>query len=307
MISLTLKGLWAHKRRLLGMCTAVVLGVTFLAATLTTTDTMDAGFDDLFERSNAGTDAVVRGDTSFGDEDFEQRQPLPASTVDDVRAVGGVAAPEPAIEGIPQIVSGDGEPIGGEGPPTLAGNWVDDSELNPWRIAEGHAPDAPGQVVIDRKAATDGDLGVGDAAVVMTPAPIDVEIVGIATFGGDDSLGSSTFTFFTYDDAQQYFLAGHDQITTVVARGDPGFSQDQLAARIAPILPAGLEVITGTDLTAEQLDQLGSDFLDLVRVFFLTFTVIALIVATFSIYNTFSVVSAQRTRESALLRAIGAS
>lgn len=307
MTGLTMKGLWAHKRRLVGMCTAVLLGVAFLAGTLVLTDTMRAGFGDVFEEANAGTDVVVRGTTTFGAEEFQQRQPIDASVVDDIRGIDGIVAAEPEIEGLGQIIGADGDALGGNGPPTLAGNWISDPELNPWTIAEGHAPEADGQVVIDRQSAEDGDLAVGDTTVVMTPAPVDVEVVGIATFGSSDTLGQSSFAAFTYDDAQTYLMGGRDQVVSVLARGDASLSQDELAARVAPTLDDRLEVITGSDLATEQLGDLESDFLNLFETFLLVFTIIALVVATFSIYNTFSVVGAQRARESALLRAIGAS
>ena len=103
----------------------------------------------------------------------------------------------PQIEGFGQLTGADGEKLGGEGPPTFAGNWIEDPDLNPYELVEGRAPVANDEVVINRGAADDGDLAIGDHTIVATPEPVDVEIVGIATFGGEDGLGPTTFTAFT--------------------------------------------------------------------------------------------------------------
>src|SRR4030095_1452875 len=153
MFRTTLKSINAHKRRLLATSMAVVLGVAFLAGTLTLGDTMRADFNDLFTATNAGTDVVVRSSTEVGDSDFSQRGLLDASVVDQVAGVDGVAAAAPQIDGRGQIVGSDGDPLGGNGPPTLATNWIDDPDLNPYVLASGRAPEAPGEVVIDRRSA----------------------------------------------------------------------------------------------------------------------------------------------------------
>jgi putative ABC transport system permease protein len=303
----SLKGVWSRKRRLLATCIAVVLGVGFLSATLMLADTTRAGFADAFEEANAGTDAVVRSTTEFGSEGTEQRALLPADLVGTVRDVDGVSAAEPLVQGPTQIVGDDGDPLGGEGPPTLGAAWVTDPDLNPYAIDEGRAPRTADEVVIDRGAADDGDLAVGDTTIVRTPAAIEVAIVGIVTFGDEDSLGGVTFTGFTFRAAQDYLLENPAQISGVVVAGDGGISAEQLVDRLEPVLPAGVEAISGAELTAEQRDDIESDFLGFFNNALLVFAGIALLVAMFSIFNTFSILVAQRTRESALLRAIGAS
>jgi putative ABC transport system permease protein len=303
----SIRGVWSRKRRLLATCIAVVLGVGFLAATLLIGATTRDGFKVAFEEANAGTDAVVRGDTKFGSEDTEQRALLPADLVDAVRGVDGVQAAEPLVEGPTQIVAADGSSMGGDGPPTMGAAWVTDPELNPYEIADGRAPQRDNEVVIDRRSADDGDLGVGDTTTVFTPAPLEVEIVGIVTFGDEDSLGGVTFTGFTFATAQEHLLENPDQISGVVAAAADGVTETELVDRIAPVVPEGVEVITGTELTQEQRDDIESDFLGFFNTALLVFAGIALLVAMFSIFNTFSILVAQRTRESALLRAVGAS
>ena len=302
-----IKGVWSRKRRLVATLFAVVLGVGFLSATLVIGDTTREGFKVAFEDANAGTDAVVRNATRFGSEDSEQRALLPADLLDTIRAVDDVGAAQPLVEGPTQIVGADGDLLGGNGPPTRGAAWVDDPDLNPYEIAEGRAPRAADEVVIDRRSADDGDLAVGDTTIVRTPADVEVEIVGIVTFGDEDSLGGVTFTGFTIGAAQRALLENPDQVSGVVIAAADGVSETELVDRLEPVLPDGVEAITGTELTAEQRADIESDFLGFFNTSLLVFAGIALLVATFSIFNTFSILVAQRTRESALLRAIGAS
>jgi putative ABC transport system permease protein len=305
----TIRSIGAHKRRLLATSSAVVLGVAFLSGTLVLGDTMEAGFGDMFSEANAGTDAIVRSSTEVGDDDVSERGLLDASVVDDVAAVEGVATAVPEVYGIGQIVGSDGDPLGGNGPPTQAGNWIADPEINPWQIAAGRAPEAPGEVVIDKASAESGDLGVGDATTIRTPQPVEVTVVGIATFGdaGADSAGPQTYAAFTTEFAQQVLLPEPGRISDVLVAAEDGVSQQELVDRLEPALPDGSEALTGTALTDEQQSELEGDFLGFFKAFLLVFAAIALVVATFSIYNTFSILVAQRTRESALLRALGAS
>ncbi|MGH9049718.1 MAG: ABC transporter permease [Acidimicrobiia bacterium] len=303
----SINGVWSRKRRLLATCVAVVLGVAFLSATLMLGDTTRAGFADAFEEANAGTDAVVRGETELGSEQATQRALLDADLVDTIRDVDGVVAAEALVQGPAQIVGADGDALGGNGPPTLGAAWVTDPALNPYEIAEGRAPRNASEVVIDRGSADDGDLHVGDTTTVRTPAPVEVTVVGIVTFGSDDSLGGVTFTGFTLPAAQEYLSSQPDRVTGVVVAGEDGLGQRELVARIEPVLPDGIEAITGAELTTEERDEIESDFLGFFNTALVVFAGIALLVAMYSIFNTFSILVAQRTRESALLRAVGAS
>ena len=303
----TLKSIGAHKRRLLSTCTAVLLGVAFLSGTLVLGDTMTEGFGDMFTEANAGTDALVRSATEVGEADFAERGLIDRALVDEVAAVDGVAAAEPRIEGSARIVGADGDPLGGNGPPTQGGNWIADDALNPYDLADGRVPEAPGEVVIDTAAAESGDLAVGDTTTVRTPEPIAVTIVGLATFGDADSQGPVTYAAFTTEQAADLFMPDPDRASSIAVSAAGGVSQDDLVQRIDAVLPDGVESLTGAELTAEMEDGIQDDFLGFFETFLLVFAGIALVVATFSIYNTFSILVAQRTQESALLRALGAS
>ncbi|MGD9695895.1 MAG: ABC transporter permease [Thermoleophilia bacterium] len=295
------------RRRLVGTSFAIVLGVAFLAATLVLADTLKAGFGDAFERANAGTDVVVRSDTRIGnDEAAEQRGLLDAGLVSRVADVPGVAAAVPQVEGRGQIVGSDGDPIGGGGPPVTAGGWIADPALNPYRLVEGRAPRAADEVVIDRGSARAGDLSVGARTTVLLPRPVPVTVVGVATFGARDGLGGSTYAAFTTERAQQLLLGRTDRITDILVRAGPDVSQDDLAGRVREILPPGAEAITGRELTAEQIRDVQGDFLDMFETLLLVFAGVALLVTVFSIHNTFAIMVAQRSRQAALMRAIGA-
>src|SRR5581483_1358407 len=162
------------KRRLVGTMLAVLLGVSFLAGTLALSDTLRSNFADLFAAANSRTDVVVRsadqlkagGDAGPG---MSQRGLLDASLVNEVAAVPGVADAVADVQGYGQILGANGKAVGGNGPPRLAGVWITDPDLNPYRLVEGRAPSASDEVVINRGAAKAGHLEVGDTTIVETP------------------------------------------------------------------------------------------------------------------------------------------
>jgi putative ABC transport system permease protein len=310
MFRINLTQLWARKRRLAGTAVAVVLGVAFLTGTLVLGDTLSGNFDRLFAEVSAGTDVVVRNATSIdGEQDGPDaaRGSIDESLVDLVGDVDGVAEAEAQLVGYGSLIGRDGDAIGGNGPPRLAGSWISIPELNPYQLVEGRAPEAPDEVVVNRGAAEAGDLAVGDTTVVQVPAPVEVTIVGLATFGDADGLGEVTWTAWTLDAAQQHMVGGSDQVSTILARSEPGVPNDELVARVEAALPEGVEAITGEQLAGERSDEIARTFLDMLRTFLVVFAGIALVVATLSISNTFSITVAQRTQELALLRAVGAS
>src|SRR5215216_6301412 len=262
------KGLLAHKRRLVGTFLAVFLGVAFLSGTLVLGDTLRGNFDDLFTEANAGTDVVVRHASKLSTDPGE---PDSQRRLLDASLVDTVRDVEgvAAAEG---SVEGFGQLVGKNGD-KLGGN---------------------------------GDLRIGDTTTVQTPEPVQVKIVGIATFGSSNGLGQVTFTAFTLESAQQHLIDRTDQVGSIAVKAQPGVSQDELLNRVQRVLPADVEAITGEKLTSENTSDINEEFLDLFTTFLTVFAGVALLVATFSIYNTFSIIVAQRTRESALLRAIGA-
>jgi putative ABC transport system permease protein len=305
---LAIRNVWHHKRRLLGTLAAIALGVSFLTGTLVLGDTLRANFNSLFSDATAGTDAVVRGTTTIDGVRGtpSQRQLVDQSVADQVRKVDGVAAVAVSVQGYGQIIGKDGQAIGGNGPPRVAGNWIDDPRLNPYELVDGRAPERDGEVVINRGAAIAGHLSVGDSTTVQTPQPVPVTVVGIATFAGADGLGSATYAGFTLDATQLHVTQRPGQVDTIRVLASPGVSQSELVARIQPVLPPGTEAVTGAQYTQDAIQATAGAFLDLLTTFLVVFAGIALLVSTFSINNTFSILMAQRLRELALLRSLGA-
>ncbi|WP_405401828.1 ABC transporter permease [Streptomyces sp. NBC_01104] len=308
-VRLSLSSLRTHRRRFAGTLTAVLLGVAFLAGTLVMGDTLRASFDTMFGNAASGTDAVVRSTNvvTVSGESEGTRQPVSTGLVRRIDRLPQVAAAAPDIQGAGQLLGADGKPIGGQGPPTLAGNWIDDPELNPYRLAEGHAPSAAGEVVINRGTADKGGLKIGDTTVLRTPDPVRVTVVGLATFGGEDGMAQVTYTGMTLADAEQHLTPKPGQASSIQVRAGPGTSQQELVDALRPVLPPDTEAITGQASAAENQDMISGAFLSLFTTLLLVFSGIVLLVATFSIHNTFAIVVAQRTRENALLRALGAS
>jgi len=306
-----MKNLRAHKRRLLSTSFAIFFGVAFLAGTMMLSDTIGKTFDDLFADVYRDTDAVVRSSSvvegEFGSDDIRGR--IPASLVDEVKDVDGVAEAEGGTQGYAQIVGTNGDVVGnpGMGPPTFGGRWSEIDELNPFNLVEGEPPAADDEVVIDRRSADKGDISVGDRIQVLTKdGPIEVTVVGIAKFGDADSPGGASFTLFTEEAAERY-IGEPGMVDSISVLGESGVSQAELRDRIADALSGeDVEVLTGKQITEETQDDIA-DALSFFTIFLTVFAVVALVVSVFSIYNTFSIIVAQRTRDMALLRAVGAS
>jgi putative ABC transport system permease protein len=314
MLKLTWKNLLAHKRRLSSTFIAVVLGVAFLSGTLVLTDTITRTFNDLFADVNRGTDAVVRSSTKIeGDFGNDIRGRIPVSLLPTVEGVDGVKAAEPSILGYGQIVGKDGKTIGDPsmGAPTFAGNWNEVPELNPFRLtAGGRPPNQTNEIVIDKKSASDGNLNVGDRTQVITAAgPNNFTIVGIARFGTADSPGGASFALMTLQAAQQY-VSKPGEVDSISVVGASGVSQQALVDRLQSVVretDPNTEAITGAQITKENQDSIQQGISMFFNFLIRPFAVVAVLVSVFSIYNTFSIIVTQRTREMALLRALGAS
>ena len=310
MIRIIFNGILARKFRLFATALAVTLGVAFMAGTLVLTDTLGATFNDLSSGVYKGTDAEVRAKAAFTGGMFvgAQRPLVDASLVRTLARVPGVATDEGSIYGYTRLIGKNGKALGNPaaGAPTLGGNWNQVAALNPYHLVAGHAPRAPGQVVIDRKSARDGRLAVGDTTTVLVNGPPQrVTVVGIVAFGTTDSPGGASVVLFTTPVAQ-HLVAAPGKYTSILFVAKPGISQQQLAASLRHALPHGLEALTGAAVTKELQDQFQS-FLKFFNTFMLVFAVIALLGGAFMIFNTFSITVAQRTRENGLLRAVGAS
>jgi putative ABC transport system permease protein len=308
MLKLAWRTAFAKKVRLVSTALSVTLAVAFLAGTLVFTDTMSRTFDDLFADIYADTDAYVRSSTSVElDMAGTQRGRIPEATVGTVSGVAGVAEARGLVQGFAQLVGGDGNAIGkpGQGPPTFGMNYLSGA-LGPWILTEGSREPGPGELVIDKGSADEGNLTVGDEVTVLTQTGAHrLPLVGVARFGSIDSPGGASVALFDLATAQE-MLVGHDgEVDAVVVDAVPGVSEDEVTARIAGELPDGQEALTGSAITEEQQD-LMAEAMGFFNTFLLVFAIVGLVVACFTIFNTFQIIITQRIREMALLRAIGA-
>lgn len=304
MIRTAVKALMANRLRMTLTALSIVLGVAFVAGSFVFTDTINARFENLFTDVYAGVDATVRPDeaTSGSGEAF-----LDEALLREVQQVEGVSIAAGSVGGFAQMIDSDGQPIGGQGPPTLGYSWGEESALNILTISaeNGRAPTSAGEVAIDVSTAKSQGLAVGDEVDIQTIGGLDTfTIVGLANFGSEDNLAGATLAAFELTQAQALFnLEGRLSAIDVLAA--EGVESEGLVADISTVLPPGAEVVTGEQQTVEELDQV-TEGLGFLRTALLAFAGIAVFVGAFVIQNTFRITVAQRVRELALLRAVGA-
>ena len=309
MLLTTYRNVLAHKFRLFATGLAIMLGVAFMAGTLVLKDTVQQTFDDLFTNVFAGTDAMVRAKASFEDPNgiADQRGRVDESLLRVVAGVDGVDTAEGNVFGYAQIIDKNGEAVGdpNNGPPVVGSEWSTNDELNSWNLVAGKPPGNDREVVIDKNSADKTHYAVGDTArVLVKGGPQQVTVSGIAKFGKADSPGGASFVLFTTRAAQE-LVAEPGKFDGISVVANPGISQTEIAQRIEPLLPGGTEVVTGVTVTKENQDAIRKGF-SFFNTFMLVFAIIALLVGAFIIFNTFFITVAQRTRENALLRALGA-
>ncbi len=293
---LTIKNLRANLTRLIATGVAVITGTAFVATGLVLTQAISnatAGNVELqYEAVNVAVspgDAAGRGGPGGVD----------ASVLDEVRALPQVEAAEGELAESTQVLDSDGDPIRSQ---MLGRIWFTDDELNAFSLTDGRAPSEQGEVAVDRETAGDGDLSIGDTLDLATPSgPTTAELVGITEFGKAASVDGGGTVFFDPVDGLDILSAGSDQYSWLLIRTD-GSSGAIDAIRGA--VPAGLLVQTGDQFRTDARAA-TEEFANFLRPVLLGFAFLALFVAGFVIYNTFTVVVTQRTRELALIRSIG--
>ncbi len=313
MLRVTLRSFWEHKRRLVSTVVAIVLGVAFMAGTFVLTDTLDQVFDDLFAEGNANIDAQVQGEVLFKDQfgGGDQRGLLDADLVEAVAAVDGVAEAEPHVITLGfgsnnRLLDPDGDPVGAsQGPPTLIESWIPGSTLTPYDVEEGRGPEDDDEVALNVAAADDAGFEIGDEVTLVTQlGRKEYTLVGTLLFGTAESSAGAVSVELTLPEVQE--IAGTDgRIQTVLASAEEGIDQQQLADAIADVVPDDVDVLTGEEAAAQISSDVQSGFAFFQQALTI-FGAIALLVGIFVISNTFSILVAQRTRELALLRAVGA-
>ncbi len=281
-----------------------------MAGTMILTDTMGRTFDGLFDTANKGVDVVVRRASTVdaGFDGMDVRERVDTATLNRIKAIDGVDTAVGSISGMATLVAPDGKAAaaGGMGG-TMGVNWVEDARLNPFAIATGHAPRAPDEVVLDQSTVNKDGRKLGDKVTVLGKGdPRTLTLVGTATFGDADGIPGSTLVATTDATAQALF-AEPGAYDSVVIASNGKQTPEALSARVGAALGTErFETLTGAADTANNKADL-KEGLGFFSTFLLAFAYISLFVGMFIIYNTFSIVVAQRSKEMAMLRAIGAS
>jgi putative ABC transport system permease protein len=310
MIAVALKGLAGRKVRALLTALAVVIGVMMVSGTLVLTDTIQKGFDGVFTASYEQTDAVIAGkEIVKGSESGAAT--VPASLLAKVRALPEVAAAggtiAPAASNKAEIFARNGKPVGSGGAPQFGlGHDATLPQFSPLKLKTGRWPEGPRQVALDAGTAARENFKVGDTVAVSTlGAKRRYEVTGVATFGAVNSLGDATMAIWDLPTAQT-LLDKKDRFDGISIAAKQGTSTDALLGAVRPLVPASLEVKSAEQQAAADADETNV-IVKAIRYFLLGFGAIALFVGAFVIFNTLSITVAQRTREFATLRTLGAS
>ena len=303
MTRLALRGLAARKLRTSLTVIAVLLGVTMIAGTFVLTDTIQKAFDEIFASGTKGADVVVSGKEQV-ETDFTMPRPLDAQVLDEIRQLPEVSQVAGQINDVAAIVGKDGKVVSTGGAPTIAATWMP-KPFAPLGIREGHEPRGPDEIAMDVSTADKEGYKVGDTVTVAAGGPKKpYTLVGTVTLGSSTGLGGATVVVFDLATAQALFDK-RNQVDFAFVAAKSGVSDSELQRSVASILPPTAQVRTA----AQEADAAGDDIregLSFLTTGLLAFAFIAVLVGAFLIFNTFSITVAQRARELALLRTLGA-
>ena len=308
MIRVALRGLSGRKLRATLTAIAIVLGVAMVSGTYVLTDSIDRAFGNIFSDVRQGSNAVISGKSAF---DLSEGSGATAPSFDEsllteVRAVPDVAEAEGSVDGEAQIIGDDGKAIVYGGAPNLGFSIANgDSRFNPLQLVEGSWP-ADGQVVIDQATADKEDFQVGDTVGIQGAGPVqELDISGIVKFGSVSTIGGATLAGFDLPTAQRIFDK-EGKLDEIAVAAQPGVSDEALVQELQQVLPPNTEVQTAAQQARSDAED-TDEFISFLQTFLLVFAGVALFVGSFVIANSLSITIAQRTREFATMRTIGAS
>ncbi|HEX7298716.1 MAG TPA: FtsX-like permease family protein [Solirubrobacteraceae bacterium] len=301
------RGLFARKLRLTLTVLAVVLGTTLIAGTYVFTDSINSAFDTIFTVSNKGTDAAITPHKTIDTSNNGGTQPtVPASVLDQVRRSPGVASAEGSIFDAGTVLGKNGKRISKGGAPNFIASIADQPRFEAFRLKQGRRPQSADEATIDAATADKQGWKLGDkVCAVATAQRKCYTLVGTTQIAGLSSFGGATVLDVTLPEAQRMLGKGTG-FDEVQAAAKPGVSPQQLKSELARTLPASVDVRTGKEEASKQSSDIR-DNLGFLKTALFAFAGISLFVGAFLIFNTFSITVAQRMREFALLRTLGAS
>jgi putative ABC transport system permease protein len=309
MTTATLQGLLGRKLRTALTALSVVLGVAMVSGTFVLTDTMKKAFDDLFAGTYENTGAVIAGKEivkGAAKSTVPESLQTKVAALPDVKSASGAIFDISGTSDLVKLIGRDGKQLGNPQQPNFGWGFEPGQRSNPTTLKSGKWAVGPDQVVIDAGTANKDNYKLGDKIGVSGEGPQrSMTISGIAKFGSVDSIGGATFAVFDVPTAQK-LLDKEGQFDVIYLTPKSGVSEAQVADQVKPLLPASAQVETGAQ-AGEAAAQETNDGLAFLQYFLLAFAAIALIVGSFVIFNTLSMTVAQRVRELATLRTLGAS
>jgi len=306
-IKVALKGLLGRKLRASLTAIAIVLGVAMVSGTFVLTDSIDNAFNSIFTGARQGSDAVVSGKSAFkvNDNGGSSTPTIDESLLAKVRALPAVLQAEPQVNGIAQLIGKNGKAIVFGGAPNLGFSIASGaSRFNPLTLVDGQWPRA-NEVVIDKSTAGKKHLAVGETIGVQAEGPVErLRISGLVKFGSVASIGGATLAGFDLATAQRLFNK-QGELDEIAIASKPSVSDSELLKEVKEILPPTAQVRTAAQQAAKDAQDTNS-FISFLRDFLLAFGGVALFVGSFVIANSLSITIAQRTREFATVRTLGA-
>jgi putative ABC transport system permease protein len=308
MIGVALKGLLGRKFRASLTAFAIVLGVAMISGAFVLTDTLGKSLDHIYNESYKATDAVISSDEPVNKGDTTREAPaFSAGVLRKVERLPSVLLAQGSIEDQARLVDRTGKPIGGATNGTAVGvDATADQRLNPLQLIAGEWPRGEGEIAVDKTTADKHHFRLGQTVGAFADGPVHrYRVSGIVRFGTVDSIGSATITVFDLATAQRLFDK-QGKLDLIRVQAKDGVSDAQLVSRIRPLLSATMQVKTAAAQASSDSKHTQAG-VDAIRYILLAFAGIALLVGGFVIANTLSITVAQRLRELATLRTLGAS
>ncbi|MFE0131754.1 ABC transporter permease [Streptomyces sp. NPDC059037] len=305
MFRTALRNVLAHKARLLMTVLAVMLGVAFVSGTLVFTDTFGNAYKNKSAKSFDHVSVAIQ--QNGGSDDETKQQPrLTDSLLAKTKELPGAESAIGGVYGFTALADKDGKLVGGEWGTTGANYYPDKDGKDPrYDFTEGAAPKSAGDVALDSRTAGRTGYKVGDTVRYSTEGPVrEAKISGV--FDTDDGSVVAGGSLMVFDNATALKALNKTEYDEIDVKAAAGTSETALKSSVEKILPKDTDAVTGTELSDQQESMIEEQTSSMSQVL-LIFAGIALFVGIFIIANTFTMLVAQRTKELALMRAVGAS